>query len=346
MGRPWAQHSKREKLFTIVDHLGLSRALLLLRRRFRGSWLTVVNYHRVSEPEAASAFDDGVLDATPESLDRQVRILKEYFTVIGLEELLGHLRGRPLPPNPALITFDDGYRDCHDRALPILRAHGVKGVFFIATDFVTRRRIYWWDHIGWLVKHARNPRFVLEYPSPLAVDLEAGRTEALNTLLKVVKTHEGLDLERYLAQLRDASGAPWDAAQEARAVEELIMTWDQVRALRDAGMDVGSHTRTHRVLQTLDPQALEDELVGSRADLERELREPVLALAYPVGRPVAHLPAIRKAIEAAGYLLGFTYPTGIQSLASLDPLDMRRLGMEFTYSDRQFRGMLATPQLT
>ena len=42
--------------------------------------------------------------------------------------LLHKLEGAPLPKNPVMVTFDDGYRSCHDVALPILRAVGMRAV--------------------------------------------------------------------------------------------------------------------------------------------------------------------------------------------------------------------------
>jgi peptidoglycan/xylan/chitin deacetylase (PgdA/CDA1 family) len=66
--------------------------------------------------------------------------------------------------------------------------------------------------------------------------------------------------------------------------EERRMTSHQVRALRSAGMTVGAHSRSHRDLTTLDSVALDDEVLGSKVDLERVLGEPVDWFAYPGGR--------------------------------------------------------------
>src|SRR5215472_8091626 len=101
----------RSALATIFSRLGLPRLVLSLRRqRGLGSiWLTVLTYHRVAPAEDAYVFDDGVLDATPESFERQVAFLKRWFRIIGLDELTAFRRGAPLPPNPLLLTFDDGY---------------------------------------------------------------------------------------------------------------------------------------------------------------------------------------------------------------------------------------------
>ncbi len=51
-----------------------------------------------------------------------------------------------------MVTFDDGYRDNYDLAFPVLKRHGVPGVFFITTGFLDQRRVAWWDDISWMVK--------------------------------------------------------------------------------------------------------------------------------------------------------------------------------------------------
>lgn len=63
----------------------------------------------------------------------------------------------------------------------------------------------------------------------------------------------------------------------------LPMGWDDLRALADAGWEVGSHTCSHPHLTKLDDAALERELAGSREVLERELAAPCPAIAYPYG---------------------------------------------------------------
>ena len=124
------------------------------------------------------------------------------------------------------------------------------------------------------------------------------------------------------------------------------MTWDHARALRKAGMDVQSHTRTHRVLQTLTPDEVQDELEGSRTDLARELGEPIRAVAYPVGNPLSVASSIRPALVKAGYEIGFTNGTGPTSLREpLDPFGIGRQTVERALSEALFLSMLALPEL-
>ncbi len=335
----------RARLSSLLGEVGASQAWLTSRRWGRPRWLTVLNYHRVDSIDAAADVDEGVLDSTPESLDRQLGRVRRHFTPIALGDLLAHLDGADLPPNPMLVTFDDGYRDNLENAVPILKRHGIRATFFIATNYVAERRVFWWDRISWILKHARRRYFRLSYPLIQEVNLETGIREAEYLLHEMVKTTRLLKLERFLDELAAHADAPWDAATERRLAERLLMTWDDVRTLRHAGMDVGSHTRTHRVLQTVPAEELSSEFAGSRADLESALSESISAIAYPVGPSIANDPGIRAAAVAAGYRLGFSYDTGLQPLGAVDPLDIHRIVAEHTFDDARFCTLLAAPWL-
>ena len=70
--------------------------------------------------------------------DEQMAQLSELgYPVVGLEEVLAHyLRGEALPPGATLITFDDGYRDVIERALPVLRRYGYPAVLFAPVGYM------------------------------------------------------------------------------------------------------------------------------------------------------------------------------------------------------------------
>lgn len=307
--------------------------------------VAVLTYHHVCDPGRDYRFDPDVADVTPAQFRRQLALLTRHFTVIDLATLAAALDGAPLPRNPCLITFDDGYRSNYTEALPALRAAGVTATFFITTGFTDHRRLYWWDRIAYLVHQAAGPRLRLTYPTTVEVAL-ADRGAARATLVKLVKNTRDLDLARFLDTLAVAAGVPWDAAIERALADELIMTWDEVRAMRDAGMTIESHTRDHRVLETMPGPALADDLTGARADLARELGVDSRAIAYPVGRTIARYPAVKAAVADAGYRLGFTNASGkldVRRPAALDRLNLARVAVDRDLTDAMFFAQLAAP---
>jgi len=320
-----------------------------MRARFGSPYLTVLTYHRVFEAPEIYPYDRGVIDVGPEAFDAHLKTLRKYFNVVGVDEVCAHFAGeQALPRNAAVVTFDDGYLDNLQVAAPILKDNGMRGVFFIATNYIAERRIYWWDRINYLFHHAKpgQGRITLEYPARLDLDLDADRAGSLATILQLMKIQFDLDVERMLDGLAQALGVRWDRELEQELCEGFVMTWDEVRALRKMGMDVQSHTRSHRALQTVPHAELASELAGAKADLEKELGETVDTISYPIGRSLASLGPIKQALKDAGYKVGFTNATGAHPLwGESDCFDVRRIAIEPEYRGAFFRGVLAVPQL-
>ncbi len=316
--------------------------------RLRGSLgtpiLTTLTYHHVSEVTPGYRFDPGVADATPTQFKDQIEDLARRCTIIDIDTLCKALDGGPLPRNPALITFDDGYRSCREVAMPILRAVGVPATFFIATRFVQDRRLYWWERIAHAIATRKRDRAAITYPTTRELDLAA--PSALGDLLKLIKNTPGLDVGRVLDEVTQTADIEWSDAIERQLADELIMSWDDIRALAAGGMDIESHSRTHRVLQTLAPSDLDAELAGSRADLEAALGRPVRAIAYPVGRSITRMPHIRRALFRAGYRVGFTNASGATLVwPGTDRFDVHRWAVEPAMSEAELIGQTAVPAL-
>ncbi|WP_428265061.1 polysaccharide deacetylase family protein [Haliangium sp.] len=344
----------RERVAELLDRSRAFDVILRGRARVRAPILTVLCYHSVGEPGPDYPFDPEVIDVTPDQFRAQLSYLARHCNVIDIDTLCQGLSGGKLPSNPVLITFDDGYLSCLDTALPILAEFGFPATFFIATHYVSERRLYWWERIHYLIKRSSRVRIELELPRQLTLELgdlgEPGsrdtRGSAARRLLALVKSEKGLDLDAFLDHLAQIAEVAWSDEIEGRITDELIMGWDQVRALHGAGMDIQSHTRSHRVLQTLPPERLAEELAGSRADIEREVGTPARTVAYPVGYSIRDQPILRRAVRDAGYEVGFTNATGVNYLwRDTDPLDVRRIAMGREISMPMFRGQVAMPPL-
>ena len=318
----------------VLDRLGILRLTLAARRRgwSRRSGLTVVLYHRVVDPSGIEDLDPDMIDATPAEFDVQMKYLRDNFQPVSIDDVLEARReGRKLPPDSVLVSFDDGYRDNYEHAMPILQRHGMAGLFFVTTGHLTERRLFWWEHLNLLIRKSGQSAVHLTYPAPEALDISTApaKSRAVRRLTRIVKDHFDLDLDRFIAGVADACRVDWGYDQARALADRALMTWDHVKAMRRAGMGIGSHTRSHRVLQTLKADDLAAELRESRATLEAQLGEPITTIAYPAGKPIATAAAIRQAVADAGYKLGFTTRLGINRMASTDdPLDLHRVTID------------------
>ncbi len=111
-----------------------------LHRRFLGDRGVIVAFHRVDDELEGNAISCTTAEFTEFCL-----FFRRYFEVVSLEQFLDDLEeGQPLG-GKLVITFDDGYRDNHLTAAPILERLGLPACFFITTGFVGTDKVPWWD---------------------------------------------------------------------------------------------------------------------------------------------------------------------------------------------------------
>lgn len=318
--------------------MGATAALSAVAARRGG--LLVVNYHRIGLPEGCP-FDQGVFDASPDGFEQQVAWLKRRFCLISLGEALDWIRRpRAFSQTLALITFDDGYRDNFDTAAPILRSLSVSAVFFLTTSFVGSKSLPWWDQIAWIVRNCPLDFLELHYPRRASFSLrQESREAAIRTLLRTYKDPSTPDPDAFLAALREAAGVTPPQA-------DLFMSWDQARLLLSQGMDIGSHTHTHRILSRLGEVEQLGELTISRDLIRRHLGQTPLAVAYPVGSPTSFTPLTVRLTREAGYQAAFSYSGGINRSGSSDNFLLMRNGVTFGMPFDTFRLRLTLTALS
>lgn len=315
----------RAKVSGALDRAGLLDRMLWLRARAGRRGLAVVTYHRVGGADRAGELDPGLFEALPRDLEEQLAVLRSRCTVVSIADVRRFARGSRLPPNPVLVTFDDGYVEGHDVALPILRRAGVPATFFISTAYPDAGRLFWWDRV-WLTMHrSREERVELDYPRPLSLRPRDAKEASARLVCQAIKRTPGIDLPRLWGALEAAAKVSLDAAEERAIARRTIMGFRLVRALRDAGMDVQSHAHEHLVLNTLTPDRALLDLARSRDALRDAIGGDIYAVAYPVGYPLTG--ALRDAPIDAGFELGFTNGSG-RAGASVDPLGVPRLSMD------------------
>lgn len=125
--------------------------------------------------------------------------------------------------------------------------------------------------------------------------------------------------------------AGWDLPLPGRRVAHL--DWQALRDLCAAGIEIGSHTRTHRDLCRLADDELRDELYASKLRLEDRIGHEVRTVSYPFGR---YDERVLAAAAAAGYTLGFSMCPRTSN-ARVEPLALRRWGVYVIDSSRSVR---------
>ena len=233
-----------------LDHLG--------ERVARGP--AILLYHRV----ASEPVDPFGLCVSPGHFAEHLAMLAAEHEPVSLAELVARIRRGEATRREVAVTFDDGYRDNLDVAVPLLERHGIPATFFIATAELGGARGFWWDALDRALLPAG------EAPQPAA-------RRALHA------AHERLVVMPPAARQAALGAIGADRADRA-AQTALVMTREQVRSLAARpGMTIGAHSVSHSMLTRMDDRARRAEIRDSRSDLEQLTAAPVNAFAYPYG---------------------------------------------------------------
>jgi len=252
----------------------LARAALDLVSPGGRRWLSVLIYHRVlPKPDPLLP---GLIDV--HAFSQQMATISSSFSLLPLREGIARLASGTLPPRAAAISFDDGYADNHDIAVPIMRKFGVHATFFVATAYLDGG-VMWNDAVIEAVRQCKADAIDSAELGigVLPTDTEEARKSAIVRLITRLKYLPAQFREEWIHRLLDTLGV--------QPSTSLMMTSEQVVGLVRSGMDVGCHTDKHPIFTKAPIAEVKDEILRGRSRLEDIAGRSIKLFAYPNGRP-------------------------------------------------------------
>ncbi len=256
----------------------------------------ILMYHRFSDPPVKDW-------ASPVRFEEQVKQIRKHYRPFSLVGLVQYAEryGR-MPEHAVVITVDDGYRDFYDYAFPILHKHGVPATLFVTTGFVDGRLWLWPDKVTWLLKNARRVTADATFG---AVTLTTGQScgHLSNECWQPLITH-GLsipDQEKH-AFITDLANVLGLELPDTIPEEFAPVSWEQLRELEAAGIEVGGHTVTHPTLGQVTEAQAKEEIFGCRDELVVQLGDKPRTFCYPNGQPSDFQDFLLPLVERAGFL--------------------------------------------
>jgi peptidoglycan/xylan/chitin deacetylase (PgdA/CDA1 family) len=260
-----------------VDSLAplIARSGLGLLGALASPRLSILIFHRVH------AHTDSIFPHEPDAarFERLMRFVGRCFRVMPLGEAVTCLAQGKLPARALVITFDDGYADNAEVALPILQRCGLTASFFVASGFLDGG-LMWNDSVIECLRNCRHPEIDLAAFALGRCSLAgpAERRLVIDGLLPRIKYLSLADRQEAIATLQHLCGL-------TDLPTNLMMRSEQVREIHRAGMEIGAHTTRHPILTTLTTAEAEHEIDEGRQQLQSIIDAPVDVFAYPNGKP-------------------------------------------------------------
>ncbi|TWT08807.1 polysaccharide deacetylase family protein [Reyranella sp. CPCC 100927] len=300
--------------------------------------LTIIMYHYVHEP-AGQGFVK-LVGRTYDEFQGQLDYLERHFAIITPEQFTDAVNGSStLPANACMLTFDDGYRIHYSVVFKALRERGLCGFFFPPARPVAEPNVLDVHKIhftltspvgpsevarqlcGWLEANAAT--FSLQpVASYKAAYAKASRFDPAEIVFVKRVLQKGLpDVARAAAVdwlFRKLSGH-----DEAALSNAFYLRAHEITEMVDNGMYVGSHSYSHRWLDTLTGDEQDRELDLSLAFLE-SVGAPTgnWIMCYPYG---GQNPALLDRLRRRGCVAGLTTEVAVADVGRHDPLLLPRL---------------------
>lgn len=254
-----------------------SGSLQMLHRLRNRECLTVVMFHRVlPERERLQFGADPTYTVSPEFLAECRSFFERHYDLVSVEDVaLSRRRIKALPAWPLLITFDDGWRDNLQWALPVLA--GIPWTIFVATDAVQQEDVWWQEALLWALRSgASGYEDLLRHAT---TDGPYGaRAAELVPELALLLAYSKLSVER-----RDEVLAPFSQALRRRYCGSIMLSGEDLRSLHKLGVSIGAHSASHLPLTEIADAT--DDLKRARNWLDQVLSGSAApAMSFPHGR--------------------------------------------------------------
>jgi peptidoglycan/xylan/chitin deacetylase (PgdA/CDA1 family) len=166
-------------------------------------------------------------------------LLLRHYRPVGVEELTAHyLHGKKIKDTGFFLSFDDGLREFHDIAAPVLRRKGIPAVCFLNTAFIGNRDLFYRYKASLLIGHLRKGNDALqEKAKSLLLERNLPASDDFLSLLKI-----GYADRNVFDDLASTTGFSFDEFLKSR---QPYLDEDQVRALIDQGFSFGAHSIDH-----------------------------------------------------------------------------------------------------
>ena len=307
---PWSRmqlgmrRAVKEAVSSVLERSGGRNWLgAIQRRRSGGCRVQIFAWHRIVPDFEGmrKRVIPGMLTST-RTFERQLDWVARTYRIATLDFALEVLAGREKSDRDlCVITFDDGYADLLEHAVPILRRHGAPAIVYVSSGHVDSGEPLLHDRLYRLLKLVGDKRM---RPGPgtelLARASSAGAAATLDSLLE---RHPRAFCLRLAENLERSLGEdPRAAAPDCR-----LLGWDELRAVQAAGVQVGAHTIDHRCLPN-----------ESLGEGERQLRIPMERIEAELGTRVRH----------------FAYPNGWYSKQAMEQLAAAGYRSAVTTEDR------------
>ncbi len=287
-------------------------------------------------PNTGRAFDPNrILRVTPEFLEEVICDIKEAgFDIISIDDVPQRISEGNSDRPFACFTFDDGYKDNFENALPVFQRHNAPFTLYVPTDFIDGKGDLWWLILERAIAgldevHVEMDGMKRHFKAETAKEKNATFNE-IYWWLRRIDEDEARAAVSHLAEV-----AGIDTSNLCRT---LLMSWEELKEFANEPLvTIAAHTKGHYALAKLDAERAFAEMKDGITRLEQELGKPCRHFSYPYGDAKSAGPREFEFAKKLGMKTAVTTQKGLIRARHAEALTaLPRLSLNGEFQDKRF----------
>jgi len=258
--------------------------------------LLVLVYHRIL-PEVT--FNPLNTIVSVRTFIQQLDLLANKYPIVSLKDAIAQCRsGGETADVQIVLTFDDGYWDSYEVAFPILRKKGLPAAFFVVTNYIDSDRPVWdWEIVTLLNAY----REIIEVEVEGAVLRQRKNERRISFAERILERIKSADVETAKKVVEILRQQSRDYPRLHSLEDGVCMKWEQVRTMCQNGMEIGSHSLSHRSLARIPLEEAITEITKSKQIIEDNTKANCDHFAFPFGSETDYSEVLVERVERAGF---------------------------------------------
>ena len=293
----------KTKLAKILCRAKLDKWLRLEKR----GQVTILSLHRISNEE-----DFFFEPIRPEAFENLVKYVLKHYEVVSFDQI--SIGEKPNKKPLLMLSFDDGYYDFYEYALPILVKYKLPSNHNVVVECADTNAVIWTQRLNHIFNHCRNNKIELSFCAHgLDYDLKSFKDDWYRFYIRIFQSLLKLGKTERLSILR-AKEEQFSTAAVCR-----MMNWREIEECSRFGVEIGSHTFTHDSIPTIkEDKILAMEIADSKTEIEKRLLKPVRVIALPNGHGVQK---VDDFVRRSGYQYLLYVNDGVNDLQKFTTAD-------------------------
>lgn len=275
-----------QKLYTYYKQSVVCEQFPMLTKLSRNEWQKkgaiglVYTLHHITKKNPNGIPTNEDLNVSTGFLeDIIIKYKRQGFVFVSLDQLSEIINSDTIPEYPFIaITIDDGYLDNYTQALPVFERQQVPFTIFVATDFIDKKAILWWDILEDLI--LKNDSVIFGGDKYQCHTFQE-KWDTFRILREKILHFDQTELEKGLKEAFAHYDIDW-----YEPVQRQTMSWEQIKEISQHPLcTIGGHTASHLALNKLSDQEFRQEVADGVAKLQTATGKTIHHFAYPYGSP-------------------------------------------------------------